>query len=60
VLSEEVASAHWVPLEALSTTTVDVADYPEPVSGYVLDVAPGPLVVWGITYGILELLRDAG
>jgi 8-oxo-dGTP pyrophosphatase MutT (NUDIX family) len=59
-LSGEVASAHWVPLDALEQTTAAVSELRGPVPAYRPAVAGGELVVWGITFGILELLRAVG
>jgi 8-oxo-dGTP pyrophosphatase MutT (NUDIX family) len=56
-LSGEVESAYWVPLDQLEETTATVADPRGPVPAYRPAVAGGELVVWGITFGILELLR---
>jgi hypothetical protein len=59
-LSDELESAHWVPLSSLVPIAARVAELPDrEVSAYALDV-PGrgePLIVWGITYAILERLR---
>ena len=55
-LSGEVAEAHWVPLAELVETTAHVSEMQTPVPAY----AVGGLVVWGITFGILGLLREAG
>jgi 8-oxo-dGTP pyrophosphatase MutT (NUDIX family) len=55
VLSGEVAEAHWVPLADLVETTARVSEMQTPVPAYVVD----GLVVWGITFGILGLLREA-
>jgi 8-oxo-dGTP pyrophosphatase MutT (NUDIX family) len=58
-LSAELAAAHWVPLSALVPVTARVAELPDAdVPAYALDLADGDqLVVWGITYSILERLR---
>ncbi len=58
-LSPELASAHWVPLSALVSVTVRVPELPDTdVPAYAIDVEHGErLVVWGITYAILERLR---
>jgi 8-oxo-dGTP pyrophosphatase MutT (NUDIX family) len=56
-LSGEVASAHWVPLDALQpaehvvTPRGSLPAYRPPVDD------GAPLVVWGITHAVLELLR---
>ena len=57
-LSPEVAAAHWIPLEALAPSSASVPEWPEPVPAYTPELDGRPLVVWGITYGILELLRS--
>ena len=57
-LSSELDEAHWVPLAALETTSVGVPELDEAVDAYVLDVGERPLIVWGITYRILEWLRS--
>ncbi|MEO9175299.1 MAG: CoA pyrophosphatase [Gaiellales bacterium] len=59
-LSGEVASAHWVPLDELEETTALVTELRGPVPAYRPAVDGGELVVWGITFGILELLRAVG
>ncbi len=56
-LSHELTGAHWVELRSLVPTTASVAEKPEPVPAYVVPVGDGELVVWGITYRILERLR---
>jgi 8-oxo-dGTP pyrophosphatase MutT (NUDIX family) len=58
-LSAELASAHWVPLSALVPVAARVAEIPDSdVPAYALDLPDGDrLVVWGITYSILERLR---
>jgi 8-oxo-dGTP pyrophosphatase MutT (NUDIX family) len=58
-LSPELASAHWVPLDALVSVTARVPELPDAdVPAYAIDVEHGErLVVWGITYAILERLR---
>jgi 8-oxo-dGTP pyrophosphatase MutT (NUDIX family) len=58
VLSSEVAEAHWVSLAELIETTAEVSELQTPVPAYRLAVDPGELVVWGITFGILGLLRE--
>ena len=59
VLSEEVAAAYWVDLDTLVAAhgTAAVRELGDPVPAYVPDVEGEQLVVWGITYGILERLR---
>jgi 8-oxo-dGTP pyrophosphatase MutT (NUDIX family) len=57
VLSGEVDTAYWVPLEALEPTTAIVSELRGPVPAYRPVVRGAELVVWGITFGILELLR---
>jgi 8-oxo-dGTP pyrophosphatase MutT (NUDIX family) len=58
-LSAELEAAHWVPLSALVPVTARVAELPDSdVPAYALDLPGGEaLVVWGITYAILERLR---
>lgn len=59
VLSEEVAAAYWVDLDTLvlSHGTATVREVGAPVPAYAPEVDGDELVVWGITYGILERLR---
>ena len=57
-LSSELDEAHWVPLSALQTTSVGVPELDEAVDAYELAVGERPLIVWGITYRILEWLRS--
>jgi 8-oxo-dGTP pyrophosphatase MutT (NUDIX family) len=59
VLSPELDAAHWVPLSALVPVTARVAELPDTdVPAYALDLPDGDrMVVWGITYAILERLR---
>jgi len=58
-LSAELEAAHWVPLSELVTVTARVPELPDTdVPAYAVDLAEGGhLVVWGITYSILERLR---
>jgi 8-oxo-dGTP pyrophosphatase MutT (NUDIX family) len=56
-LSGEVETAYWVPLAELVPTAALVTELRRPVPAYRPAVAGGELVVWGITFGILELLR---
>jgi 8-oxo-dGTP pyrophosphatase MutT (NUDIX family) len=58
-LSAELDAAYWVPLDSLVPVTVQVAELPgTDVQAYALDLPGGEqLVVWGITYAILERLR---
>jgi 8-oxo-dGTP pyrophosphatase MutT (NUDIX family) len=58
-LSAELASAHWVALRALVPVTARVTELPDmDVPAYAVDPGDGEqLVVWGITYAILERLR---
>jgi 8-oxo-dGTP pyrophosphatase MutT (NUDIX family) len=60
MLSPEVASAHWVSLAALRPLRAEVAEWPEPVPAYRVPGGPGQdeLVVWGITFAILERVRS--
>ena len=58
-LSSELEAVYWVPLESLVPVTARVAELPgREVPAYALEL-PGedPLIVWGITYAILERLR---
>jgi len=58
-LSAELEAAHWVPLCELVPVTARVPELPDDdVPAYAVDLANGDqLVVWGITYAILERLR---
>jgi 8-oxo-dGTP pyrophosphatase MutT (NUDIX family) len=58
-LSAELEAVYWVPLSALVPVTANVAELPgSEVPAYALEPAGGQqLVVWGITYAILERLR---
>jgi 8-oxo-dGTP pyrophosphatase MutT (NUDIX family) len=58
-LSAELEAVYWVPLTALLPVTARVAELPGgDVPAYVLELPRGErLVVWGITYAILERLR---
>ncbi|MDX6629007.1 MAG: hypothetical protein QOH00_1253 [Gaiellales bacterium] len=58
-LSSELEAVYWVPLASLAPVTARVAELPgTDVPAYALEL-PGAdrLVVWGITYAILERLR---
>ena len=58
-LSAELDSVYWVPLSELEPVTARVAELPDDeVPAYAVAL-PGEdeLVVWGITYAILERLR---
>ena len=58
-LSAELDAVSWVPLASLVPVTARVAELPDDdVPAYALEL-PGAetLVVWGITYAILERLR---
>jgi ADP-ribose pyrophosphatase YjhB (NUDIX family) len=57
VLSEEIDAAFWVPLAELQPTSLTVSELRGSVPAYRPAVEGGELVVWGITFGILELLR---
>lgn len=57
VLSDEIVAAHWIGLSALAPTRARVPEKAEDVPAYTPASAEGELVVWGITYGILERLR---
>jgi 8-oxo-dGTP pyrophosphatase MutT (NUDIX family) len=58
-LSAELDSVYWVPLSELVPVTARVAELPETdVPAYAVALPGGDeLVVWGITYAILERLR---
>ena len=58
-LSPELDAAHWVPLSALVPVTARVPELPDTdVPAYAVELPGGDqLVVWGITYAILERLR---
>jgi 8-oxo-dGTP pyrophosphatase MutT (NUDIX family) len=58
-LSAELESAHWVALSELIPVAVRVPELPDTdASGYAVELRGGdPLIVWGITYAILERLR---
>ena len=58
VLSDEVDAAFWVPLADLEPTSLTVSELRGSVPAYRPAVDGGELVVWGITFGILELLRN--
>ena len=57
VLSDEIVAAHWIGLSALQRTRAEVPEKADAVPAYTPTSADGELVVWGITYGILERLR---
>lgn len=59
-LSNEIASAHWVALAQLQAGEAEVSEYAAPVPAYVPRVDGEPMVIWGITFGILERLRALG
>jgi 8-oxo-dGTP pyrophosphatase MutT (NUDIX family) len=59
-LSDEIATAYWVPLDELQPTTATVSELRGSVPAYRPVVRGGELVVWGITFGIIELLRSVG
>jgi 8-oxo-dGTP pyrophosphatase MutT (NUDIX family) len=56
-LSAEIAAAYWVPIDELRPGTASVPERPEPVPAYLPRVDDGELIVWGITYRILERLE---
>jgi 8-oxo-dGTP pyrophosphatase MutT (NUDIX family) len=56
-LSDEIAGAWWVELEALEHGTASVPERPEPVPAFLPELDGRRAVVWGITYRILERLR---
>ena len=62
ILSDEVAVAYWVDLDTLVLAhgTATVREVGDPVPAYVPHVDGDRLVVWGITYGILERMRSLG
>lgn len=57
-VSEEVAGSYWIPLESLhaarSATTVTIRDKAVPVPCFKIPGLPEGLVVWGLTYRILN------
>jgi 8-oxo-dGTP pyrophosphatase MutT (NUDIX family) len=59
-LSDEIDTAYWVPLDELQPTTATVSELRGSVPAYRPVVRGGELVVWGITFGIIELLRSVG
>jgi 8-oxo-dGTP pyrophosphatase MutT (NUDIX family) len=59
VLSPEIASAHWVPLDTLEAEEEVVETPRGRFPAYRVPANEHDLVVWGITFGILELLREA-
>ena len=58
-LSAELEAAHWVPLADLVPARARVPELPDiDVEAYAIELPEGGrLVVWGITYAILERLR---
>ena len=58
ILSDEVDAAFWAPLADLDPTASTVSELRGLVPAYRPTVDGGELVVWGITFAILELLRD--
>jgi 8-oxo-dGTP pyrophosphatase MutT (NUDIX family) len=58
-LSVELEAAHWVPLTELVPATARVPEVPDSdVEAYAINLPEGGrLIVWGITYAILERLR---
>lgn len=61
-LSDELVAAYWVDLDTLVLAhgTATVREVGDPVPAYVPHVDGERLIVWGITYGILERLRALG
>ena len=60
-LSDELTSAWWTSLQRLRPEMVRVPELPDPVEALLDDLGvPEPHVVWGITFRLLGLLRDAG
>jgi 8-oxo-dGTP pyrophosphatase MutT (NUDIX family) len=57
-LSDEVASAHWIALDALVPGETVVSEVRGPMPAFLVDDGGVRLTVWGITHGILELLRQ--
>jgi 8-oxo-dGTP pyrophosphatase MutT (NUDIX family) len=59
-LSPELDMAAWVPLDALVPVATRVLELPDgDVAAYVVELPEGEqMVVWGITYAILERLRS--
>lgn len=61
LLSDEISAAYWIELATLvdaHTTAARVPERDRPVPAYMPIVDGEPLIVWGITYGILEQLRQ--
>jgi 8-oxo-dGTP pyrophosphatase MutT (NUDIX family) len=59
-LSDELTDAYWVAVDSLVPTVAPVPEKPEPVPAYVVAALDRELVVWGITFRILEHLRALG
>ncbi|MFN8185497.1 MAG: CoA pyrophosphatase [Gaiellales bacterium] len=57
-VSNELTAAYWVALDSLVTTVATVPEKSEPVPAYVVTTSGRELVVWGITFRILEHLRS--
>jgi len=57
-LSDEIAAAFWVRTSALVPGSAAVPEYPDrAVPAYLPEADGERLVIWGITFGILERLR---
>lgn len=60
-LSGEVASVHWLPVRAL-LDPANLAPFPYEHEGVVLDLPSqrvGDLVIWGLTFRMLQAFREA-
>jgi 8-oxo-dGTP pyrophosphatase MutT (NUDIX family) len=57
LLSDEVTAAYWVELESLRPSTAAVPEYAAAVPAYLIDAGGHELIVWGLTYRVLEELR---
>jgi 8-oxo-dGTP pyrophosphatase MutT (NUDIX family) len=61
VISDELTGAWWTSLPRLRPERARVPELPDPVEALLDDAGgPAPHVVWGITYRILGMLREAG
>jgi 8-oxo-dGTP pyrophosphatase MutT (NUDIX family) len=60
-VSDELEAAWWVALGELRPARVQVPEVPVPVPAYLAPSPDGePAVVWGMTFRMLTLLRQAG